>query len=154
MGVLHRLTGAFWIVGSIPLYSQKLLLGRNGRSVWQIITNHKGASNQPRRVKRHIYFCCNIKGRRYLPWLLSNLFVNSCYQYTGAYTHHDTNVNLDGIYSIASYSSTAAELVNQTFKVHYTFVSKQVKKIPRKGYWTRLIVLLLCIVIYGSLVSQ
>ena len=48
----------------------------------------------------------------------------------------------------------AAELVNQTFKVHYTFVSKQVKKIPRKGYWTRLIVLLLCIVIYGSLVSQ
>ena len=48
----------------------------------------------------------------------------------------------------------AAELVNQTFEVPYTFVSKRVKKPPRNSYWTRLIVLLLCIIIYGYLVSQ
>ena len=34
------------------------------------------------------------------------------------------------------------------------FVSKQVKKPPRKVYWTSLIVLLLCIIVYGSLVIQ
>ena len=35
----------------------------------------------------------------------------------------------------------------------YTFLSKRVKKTPQNGYWTSLIVLLLCIIIYGSLIS-
>ena len=36
----------------------------------------------------------------------------------------------------------------------YICVSKLVKKPPRKVSWTSLIALLLCIIIYGSLVSQ
>ena len=82
------------------------------------------------------------------------MFVHSCYESTGAYTHHDTDVNLYGLYSIASSLLTAAELANQTFKVPYKFVSKQVKEPPRNSYWTSPVVLLLCIVLYGSLVIQ
>ena len=89
-----------------------------------------------------------------MSWLPSKLFFHSCYQYTGAYTHHDTDVNLDGLYSISSSSLTASELANQNVIVPYTFVSKLVKKPPWNGYWKSLIVLLLCIIIYGSLVSQ
>ena len=134
MGVLHWLIGAFWIFGSIPLYAHKLLSETNGRSVWQILTNTEGASNEPKRFKQHIYFRYSIKGRKYLPWLPSKLFVHSCYQNAGAYTHQDTDINLDGLYSIASSPSTVAELAYQTFKVPYTFVSRQVKKPPRNGY--------------------
>ena len=76
MGVLHWLIGAFWLVGSIPLYAHKLLSEPNGRSVWQIITNPEGASNQPKRAKRNIYRRYNIKGQKYLPWLPSELFVH------------------------------------------------------------------------------
>ena len=97
MGVLNWLIVTFWLVGSIPLYTHKLLSEPNGRSVWQIITNPKGASNHPKRVKQHIYLRYNIKGRKYLPRLPSNLFVISCYQYTGAYTCHNTDVNFDGL---------------------------------------------------------
>ena len=46
-----------------------------------------------------------------------------------------------------------SELANHTFKVPYTFVSKQVNKPPQNGYWTSLIVRLFCIIIYSSLVS-
>ena len=60
---------------------------------------------------------------------------------------------MDRLYSIASSLSTASELANQNFKVPYTCVSKRVKKPPWNGYWTSLISLLLCIIIYGSLVG-
>ena len=106
---LHWLISAFWIVGSIPLYDHKLFLEPNGRSVWQILTNPEGASNQPKMVKRHIYRRYNIKGQKYLPRIPSKLFVHTYYQSTGAYTHHGTDVNLDGLYLIASSLSTAAE---------------------------------------------
>ena len=148
MGVLQYLIGAFWIVDSIPLYAQKLLSESNGKSVWKIITNTEGASNQPKRVKKHIYRRYNIKGQKYLPLLPSKLFVHSCYQSTVAYTYHDIYINLNWLYSIASSLSLAAELANQTFKVPYIFVSKRVKNPPWTGYWTILIVLLLCIIIY------
>ena len=82
-----------------------------------------------------------------------NLFVHSCYQSTGAYTHHDTDVNLDWVYSIASSSSTAAELANQNSKVLDLFF-KRVKKPLWNRYWISVIVLILCIILYGSLVSQ
>ena len=154
MAALNWLIGAFWIVGSIHLYAHKLLLEPNGRSVWQIITNPDGAFNQPKRVKQHFFCRYNIKGRKYLPRLPSKFFVHSCYQSTGTYTHYDTDVNLDGLYSIASYSSTAAELANKTCKVPCAFFSKRVKKSPRNSYCTSLIVLLLCIIKYGSLVNQ
>ena len=134
MGVLHWLIGTFWLVGSIPVHAQKLLSEQNGISVWKIITNPEGASNQPKRVKRHIYLRYNIKGRKYLPRIPSKLFVHSCYQSTGAYTHRDTDVNLDGLYSIASSSWTTSGLANQNFKVPYTFLSKRVKKPPQNGY--------------------
>ena len=98
MGVLRWLIDAFWIVGSIPLYAQMLLLEPNGRSIWQIITNPDGVSNHPKRVKRHIYRRYNIKGQKYLPQLPSKLLFHSCYKSTGAYTHHDIDVNLDGLY--------------------------------------------------------
>ena len=55
MGVLKWLVGAFWLVGSIPLHAHKLLSEPNGGSVWQIITNPEGASNQKKWVKRYIY---------------------------------------------------------------------------------------------------
>ena len=42
MGVLCWLIGAFWIVGSIPLYAHKLLSEPNFRSVCKIITNPEG----------------------------------------------------------------------------------------------------------------
>ena len=150
---MHWLIGTFWIVGSIPLYAQKLLLEPNVRPVWQIITNPEGSSNQPNRVKRHIYHRYNIKGRNYLPWIPLKLFVHSCYKSTGAYTNHETDINLDGLYSNASSLLTASELANKNFKVTYTFVSKQVKKPSRNSFWKILIVLLLCIIICGCLVS-
>ena len=153
MGVPHWLIGAFWLFGSITLYAHKLLLEPNGRSVCQIITNPEGSYNQPKRVKQHIHFRYDIKGRKYLPRLPSKFFFHSCYQSTGAYTHHEIDVNLDGLYLIASSSPTAAELDNQTFKVPYNFFSKRVNKPRRNGYFTSLIVLLLRIIIYGSLVS-
>ena len=124
MFVLHWQIGAFWIVGSIPFFSKKLPSEPNGRSVWKMITNPEGACDQQKMVKQHIYCRHNIKGWKYLPWLPSKLFVHSCYQSIGAYTHHDTDVNLYGLYSIASSLSTADDLANQTFKVPYTFVSK------------------------------
>ena len=154
MGVMHWLIGEFWVVGSILFYTYKLLSEPNVRSVWQIIINSEGASKQPKRVKRHVYRRYNIKGRIFLPRLPLKLFVHSCYQSTGAYTYHDIDINLDELYSIASSSSTSAELANQTSKVSYTFVSKWVKKPPQNGYWTSLIVLLLCMIIYSSLISQ
>ena len=154
IGVLHWLIGAFRIFGAIPLYAHKLLSKPNGTSVWKIITNPQVAFNQPKRVKRHIYRHYNMKGCKYFHQLPSKLFVHSCYQSIGTYTHHDTEVNLDGIYSIASYFSTAVQLANQTFKVPYTFLSKRFKKPYRNGYWTNLIVLLLCIIIHDSLGIQ
>ena len=101
MGVLHWIIGAFWIVGLTTLYSHKLLSEPNGRSVWQIFTDPSGASNQSKRYKRHIYRRYNIKGRKYLPWIPSKLFVYSYYQSTGDYTHRDTDFNVDGLYSIS-----------------------------------------------------
>ena len=80
MGDLHWLIVTFWIVGSILLYAHKLLSEPNGKSVWQIITNHDVASNQKKSFKRHIYRRYNINGCKYLPRLSSNCFVHSCYQ--------------------------------------------------------------------------
>ena len=61
---------------------------------------------------------------------------------------------MDGLYSIASSLSTAAELANKNFKVPYTFVFKLIKKPSQNDDWTSLIVLLFCIIIYGFLVSH
>ena len=74
MDALNWLIGSFWLVGSIPLYAHKLLSEKNVRSVWQIFTHPVWASNQPNRVKQHIYHRHNIIGRNYLTRIPSKFF--------------------------------------------------------------------------------